>query len=212
MLKAMKINGFKAWRPVLAGLMTVWAAAPGLASAPKPAAPTPDPVQPMLKRVEYYQRWTQGQFPKATGLLPSGTARLAELPPQYQSAFSLALIPNATTRTLAAEYHAQMVMEPNTHKSAQKTLGQDAFAKLLQLTAKKVDCESTVEPGWAGPAPKMLSLSFRNRRGEERLYVGGAQGPAGPGEAAYKQNKRHYLCNDELLRFLDGVISQMAPK
>lgn len=212
MVKVMKIRSFKVCLPALAGLMMVLGAVPGLASAPKPPEPTPDPVRLSLRRVEYYQRWTQARFPRDAGVLPSGTARLVELPPQYQSAFSLVLIPDATTQTLAAEYHAQMVMDPKTHKSAQKTLGKAAFIRLLQLTNKKVDCESSVEPGWAGPAPKMLSLSFLDARGSELFYVGGAQGPAGPGEAAYKQNKRHYLCQDELQRFLDGVITQIAPK
>ncbi|HEY9844181.1 MAG: hypothetical protein ACAI44_06425 [Candidatus Sericytochromatia bacterium] len=164
-----------------------------------------------LQRLEYYQRWTRPSFPQASSARPGlgASAALAELPPQYQSAFSLVLEPDAVAQALDAEYHFQMVADPATHKQAKQRLGAEAYRRLMELVSQPMVCEASVEPGWAGPAPEILSLDYGER--SDSLYVGGPNGPAGPGQELRSQNKRRYLCNDQLLDFLGEVVSKLKP-
>lgn len=164
---------------------------------------------PRLQRLEYYQRWTRPQFPQASSARPGLGTSVAELPPQYQSAFSLVLEADAVAQALDAEYHFQMVADPATHKQAKQRLGAEAYRRLMELVSQPMVCEASVEPGWAGPAPEILSLDYGER--SDSLYVGGPNGPAGPGQELRSQNKRRYLCNDQLLDFLGEVVSKLKP-
>ena len=165
---------------------------------------------PRLQRLEYYQRWTRPQFPQASSARPGLGTSVAELPPQYQSAFSLVLEADAVAQALDAEYHFQMVVDPASHKQARQRLGADAYKRLMELSALPLACEAEVEPGWAGPAPEVLSLDYGERL--DTLYVGGPNGPAGPGQELREQHRRRYLCNPEMKAFLSETIQKLQEK
>jgi hypothetical protein len=168
-----------------------------------------------LPSLEYYQRWTRATFQAEHAWLPQALGWLlpeahAELPPQYQSAFSLVIEPLAGQQALDAEYHSQMVMEPATHQQARQRLGAEAYAQYQAAIGQKLACETQVEAGWAGPAPKILRLDYANRR--QLLYVGGPSGPAGPEREADERNTRRYLCNAGLEAFLGEVMATLKVK
>lgn len=159
-----------------------------------------------VKRIEYYQRWTQSQFPQSK----PGSDLSAELPPEYQRAFSLVILPDAAHQTLDVDYHAMMLMRPASHQHLHRKLGRGDYLKLTGLLNQKLACESAVESGWAGPAPVLIRIE---RAGSSlELYTGGAQGPAGPDEASYRRNQRYYLCQDALPRYLEQVMRQLQAR
>ena len=173
------------------------------------------PAGDSLTRLEYYQRMTRSEFKSAHAWLPQALAWLdpaahAEIPPQYQSAFSLVLEPLAGEEAIDAEYHFQMVTDDSTHKHARLRLGAADYRRLQALAQSKLACESSVEQGWAGPAPVMLSLQYSDR--SDTLYVGGPDGPDGPSRELSEQNKRRYLCSDALKAYLDEVLGRLESK
>lgn len=164
-------------------------------------------------RIEYYLRWSQSEFKaEHSWLQPLTTlsrwvmpAAQAELPPRYQNAFSLVITPVPGEHDLEAEYHSRMVMDPSTYFTATKRLGSGAYDRLIAETSQNLVCESKGMPGWAGPAPKLLSLEYPDRR--VILYIGGPDGPPGPRD----ENKRHYLCSQGMNTFLNEAIAKLNP-
>ena len=166
------------------------------------------PEAGQLLRLEFYQRWTHSDFSAAW--LPEAWAWLdpaarAELPPQYQSAFSLVLEPVAGVQALDARYHYRMVTDASTQRRALRRYGSEVYQRLQTETSGKVACESKVSPGWAGPAPKLLRLDYSDR--SELLYVGGPQGPDGPGRT--EQGLRRYLCREGLQALLGEILAEL---
>lgn len=184
----------------LLGLLT------GCASQPEAQAKVPN-------RIEYYLRWNQSEFKSQHSFNPIKTishwvmpAAQAELPPQYQHAFSLVITPVAGKQELQAEYHSRMVTDASTYFTASKRLDKQAYQRLEAASKQKIACETKGQNGWAGPAPALLSIEFPEQK--LMLYVDGAEGPSGPRDS----NKRHYLCNQGINDFLKDTMAQVTKK
>lgn len=167
-----------------------------------------DPAaQNIWQTLEYYQRWRHSEFEARHAwfnqLLP---AAWAELPPEHQRAFALRLQKDPASGAVSASYHFQKVLYPESHQHHSYPLTASEQATLNQLLSKPVSCLSTVEPGWVGPAPKQLLIDFGAY--EEWLFVGGPEGPAGPGSSLYQQNQRRYLCQPGLLSLLSQILGK----
>lgn len=182
----------------------------GCASRPEAQAKIPN-------RIEYYLRWNQSEFKSQHSFNPIKTlthtlsqwvmpAAQAEIPPQYQHAFSLVITPVAGKQELQAEYHSRMVTDPSTYFTASKRLDSNAYQRLEAASKQKIACEAKGQNGWAGPAPALLSLEFPEQK--LMLYVDGAEGPSGPRDS----NRRHYLCNQGINDFLKDAMAQVTKK
>ncbi len=180
----------------------------GCASQPEAQAKVPN-------RIEYYLRWNQTEFKSQHSFNPLKSlthtlsqwlmpAAQAELPPQYQHAFSLVITPVAGKQDLQAEFHSSMVTDPSTYFTASKRLGNKAYQRLEASAKQKIACEAKGLNGWAGPAPALLSIEFPEQK--LMLYVDGPEGPPGPRD----NNRRHYLCNQGMSDFLKDAVAQLA--
>lgn len=161
-----------------------------------------------IKTLEYYHRWTHADFSARYAwlnhLLP---AAQAELPPEYQEAFSLLINVDHRAQKLELSWHEQMVQDDASHHHKTKQTGKAEYQALMALLNQPIACETQVEIGWVGPAPKYLELEYTEHR--DRLYVGGARGPEGPGRALAEKERRRFLCQDELLDFLQKQIRSL---
>lgn len=173
----------------------------------------PDPAHENLESVEYFQRMDRQDFLAKYGFLPPlidslMPPALAELPPQYQTAFSLFLRFDHDKHQIQAEYHYQKMIDPGTHVQARKTLNEQAYRTWLKhFNSPDLACESQVGQGWAGPAPAYLQV--RRKESSLLLYAGGKQGPEGPESAYAAKGLRHYLCQADLQAQLDALVTQM---
>jgi hypothetical protein len=167
-----------------------------------------------LESLEYFLRWDYTDFDQRYSwrarllskipdlLLP---AAHAELPPQYQKAFSLRIIPQHKLQRLRIEYHEQMVTNDRTHKAQRFESNTQAYARLESLLSKPLSCTQGAEPGWVGPAPELLRVSYKQKasRPEDLIFADPTgKGSAGPSEEEYKRNTRRYLCNEALRQWL----------
>lgn len=178
-----------------------------------------------IQSLDYHLRWDHGDFRAEYGAANT-TLRLglhaaldsaldslsqglmppahAELPPQYQEAFSLFVQFDHAARKLRLEYHEQMVMDPQTHRSFKQTLGPQEYQLLMALLSEDpLVCQSRVEPGMVGPAPKMLVLNYLDQA--LWVYPSGSTGYDGPGGS---EGTRRYLCKPELQSYLQERIRQ----
>lgn len=171
-----------------------------------------------LESLEYFLRWDYTDFAQRYAwhsrlfrqlphlLLP---AAHAELPPQYQKAFSLRIIPQHTTQQLSIHYHEQMVTDDSTHRSQHFESGTEAYNQLQTLLAKPLSCTQRVAPGWVGPAPELLRIHYQQTasRPEDLMFAHTQnKGLAGPSEEEYRAHKRRYLCNESLKQWLQQQI------
>ena len=167
-----------------------------------------NPPGERLKTLEYYHRWGHNTFKTRYSwlnrILPAANA---ELPPEYQEAFSLLIQVNHQAQSLNISWHEQMVMDDTSHHHKQTQTGQAEYQTLMALLNQPIACETKVEMGWAGPAPKYINLEYREHR--DSFYVGGAKGPEGPGIDLTEKEVRRYLCQDELLEFLQKQIRSL---
>ncbi len=155
-----------------------------------------------LKSLEYHLRWDHDEFSAhyAWHLIPPAKA---ELPPQYQKAFSLKVWPNHRLKTLKVEYHEQMVTDDSTHRSGKATLKTDSYETLAKLLSEPIACKNTVDPGWVGPSPEYLHLDYKSSR--LSLFASlRSEGPAGPGRELSGNAQRRYLCNKDLMQWLQA--------
>lgn len=157
-----------------------------------------------LKSIDYFLRWEHGEFAPQQSWLP---AARAELPPQYQEAFSLYIKPNHSTQTLQAEFYERMVTDDKSQKFYKKSLQSSEYNALKTLLGQKFQCQTQVQHGWVGPAPRMMRLSFATK--DHLFYVGGARGPAGPQKDLYESKTRSYLCSKELYQWMKNVIDTL---
>lgn len=176
-------------------------------------ATQPEPGAENLISIEYFQRMDRQDFLAKFGFLPPlmdhlMPPALAELPPQYQTAFSLYLQFDHDKRQLLAEYHYQKLIDPQSHVSARKTLSESDYTHWLKRIEKQnLICQTQVSPGWSGPAPEYLLL--RHKDSSRLIYAGGKNGPDGPDRSLSEQGLRAHLCQDELQAELDALIAQM---
>lgn len=167
-----------------------------------------------LESLEYFLRWDYTDFDQRYSwhsrllsklpdlLLPPA---YAELPPAYQKAFSLRIIPQHKKKRLSIEYHEQMVTNDSTHKVRRFESTTEDYAQLQRLFEKPLSCLQRAEPGWVGPAPELLRVSYQQAasRPEDLIFASTQkQGSAGPSEEEYKAHQRRYLCNGELSQWL----------
>jgi len=173
----------------------------------------PDPASQNLDSVEYFQRMDRQDFLAKFGFLPPlldslMPPALAELPPQYQTAFSLFLRFDHDQRQIQAEYHYQKIMDPETHVQARKTLDEAAYHLWLKrLNGTDLVCLSEVGMGWSGPAPEYLRL--RRKEGTLLIYAGSKNGPEGPDREEGNKGLRRHLCQEEVQNQLDALIAQL---
>lgn len=173
-----------------------------------------------LESIEYFLRWDHTDFAQRYSWQVQafawfwGAPARAELPPKYQKAFSLHILPDHRQHTLQIRYHEQIVMDDNSHKTGDFTAGKPDYQALQALLSQKISCTHSAEPGWAGPAPHMLSLSYRNGSLPQHLIYANtsSRGPAGPSEEEYKASVRRYLCNEKLKIWLQAQILKTQQK
>lgn len=172
-----------------------------------------------LEAVEYFLRWDHTDFAQRYSWQAQalawwwGAPARAELPPKYQQAFSLRILPNHRQQQLHVRYHEQMVMDDSSHKTGHFTADRQAYQE-LKAHLNNVSCTHRAEPGWVGPAPQMLSLSYRNGSKPQHLIYASTstRGPAGPSEEEYKAAVRRYLCKDALKSWLQAQILKSQQK
>lgn len=161
-----------------------------------------------IHSLDYYHRWTHADFSARYAWLNRFLpAAQAELPPEYQEAFSLLIEIDHQGQQLKISWHEQMVMDASTHHHKKKHTGKTEYQILMALLNQPIACETQVEKGWAGPAPKYLELEYAEH--SDRIYVGGTRGPEGPGVDLSEKERRRYLCQDELLDFLQKQIRSL---
>ena len=167
-----------------------------------------------LTSVEYFLRWDITDFEQRYSWGARLMAKLpelfippahAELPPEYQKAFSLRVIPQHAQQRLKISYHEQMVTRDGTHKTKQFEASAEEYTTLKKLLSKPISCTHTVEPGWVGPAPELLQVNYQKAPKQPEHFIFAETrktGGAGPSEEDYKRNTRRYLCNADLKRWL----------
>lgn len=169
--------------------------------------PVPQPSNQVVS-IDYFLRWQHADFAARYAflnrLLP---AAQAELPPEYQKAFSLQIQLQHASQQLELDYHAQQVIDDSSHQHAHQQLGAQDYQALMLALAQPIGCETQVEPGWAGPAPILLRLQYPER--EDWLYASGNNGSDGPGEALSARNTRRYLCNSGLSDLLNRWVESI---
>lgn len=174
----------------------------------------PDQAHENLESLEYFQRMDRQDFLAKYGFLPPifdslMPPAMAELPPQYQTAFSLYLRFDHEKRQIQAEYHYQKMIDPATHVQARKTLDEKTYYRWLKrLNAPDLVCQSEVGRGWSGPAPEYLRLR-RKESATLRIYAGGQNGPEGPDNESESKGLRRHLCQAETQAELDALITQL---
>ena len=156
-----------------------------------------------IQSLDYHLRWDHAEFSAQYAwinlLMPPAHA---ELPPQYQEAFSLYIVWDHSKQELALEYHKQMVMDPETHVHFKQKLGAQAYAELTKLLSRDpLICKYKVEPGMAGPAPRILNLKYTDK--VRYVYPSGSSGYDGPGN---NDGIRYALCQNDLETYLQKLI------
>lgn len=172
-----------------------------------------------LVSLEYFLRWDYTDFDQRYSwhshlwhqvpewLFP---AAHAELPPRYQKAFSLRIIPQHAKQRLSLYYHEQMVTDDSTHKAKVFERGAEDYAQLQHLFSEPLGCTHKAEAGWVGPAPELLRMHYRSAASQPRDLIfadASPQGAAGPSEEDYRANQRRYLCNKALKEWLRQQVS-----
>ncbi|MBT9544221.1 MAG: hypothetical protein IV090_02395 [Candidatus Sericytochromatia bacterium] len=174
----------------------------------------PDQAHENLESLEYFQRMDRQDFLAKYGFLPPifdslMPPAMAELPPQYQTAFSLFLRFDHEMRQIQAEYHYQKMIDPSTYVQARKTLDEKTYHSWLKrLNAPDLACQSEVGRGWSGPAPEYLRLR-RKESATLLIYAGGNNGPEGPDDESESKGLRRHLCQAETQAELDALITQL---
>jgi len=169
----------------------------------------PTPSDRSYESLEYFQRMDRQDFLSKyswnTWLIPAANA---ELPPQYQNAFSLYLRLDPQNEKLSAEYHFQRMIDPKSHVFIKRVLESEDYQSLSKLLEKQdLICTSQVERSWVGPAPKLLRLSRPDSK--DLIYADGPGGPEGPSQELAKAGKRRHLCSEELTNYLGQVIQAL---
>ena len=164
------------------------------------AQPTPD-----IQSLDYHLRWSHAEFAQRYAwlnfLMPPAHA---ELPPQYQNAFSLMLRFDHQAQSLEAVYHEQMVIDNQTHRSFTRRYGAAKYTEIMTLIqAPKFICQSSVRPGMVGPAPELLTLDYADK--SVWVYPSGDSGYDGPGDS---EGVRRHLCTDTLEKSLQAMIAE----
>ena len=161
-----------------------------------------------IESIDYFLRWQHSDFEAHYAwlnlLMP---AAHAELPPQYQKAFSLHVEVQHSSQQIKLDYHSQQVIDDSTHQHIQQQLGAADYLLLMLALKQGVACENKVEPGWVGPAPALLRLQYPDY--EDWLYANGSEGADGPGEKLSAQNTRRYLCNTDFSALLSRWIQDL---
>ncbi len=167
-----------------------------------------EPDADQLESLDYFLRWQHTDFEARYAwlnlLLP---AAQAELPPEYQDAFSLHVNLQHSSQQLELDYHAQRVIDDKSHLHAHQQLGPADYQLLMQALKQPIACENQVEPGWVGPASVYLSLQYPER--EDWLYATGAEGPDGPAKILSEKSTRRYLCNPVLADLLNRWVQDL---
>lgn len=175
--------------------------------------PTPQTFEKLVS-LEYFLRWDYTDFDQRYSWRSRLMAKLpeilmpaahAELPPEYQKAFSLRVLPQHAQQRLQISYHEQMVTQDSTHQGQRFESRTEDYAQLKSLLEKPMACTQTVEPGWVGPAPELLRVSYQKAKDKPEYLLFAEMsksGAAGPSEEDYKAHKRRYLCNPALKQWL----------
>lgn len=170
--------------------------------------PASQEVANQVQSIDYFLRWRHSDFEARYAwlnlLLP---AAQAELPPEYQKAFSLQIQLQHSRQQLELDYHAQQVIDDSSHQYAHQQLGAQDYQALMQALAQPIGCETQVEPGWAGPAASFVRLKYPER--EDWLYASDSDGSDGPGESLSLKGTRRYLCNSALSDLLTGWVQAL---
>jgi hypothetical protein len=183
-----------------------------LLSACRPGA---EAQNPDVQSFEYYLRWSAARFEQAHPQRQSWwmPPAQAELPPEYQRAFSLRLTFEHDKKQVTALWQSRMVADAETFQRQQRSYGEKTYGRIMQaLAARPLTCEQRVGPGWAGPAPEMMRLT--SAQGDTLFYAGGPNGPDGPGETLRKRGLRLYLCGRGLMTEIEKLradLSSSAP-
>ena len=173
-----------------------------------------------LQALEYFLRWDYTDFNQRYSWQQHalqwfwGAPAHAELPPEYQKAFSLRVLPDHRQQQLQVNYHEQMVIDDKSHRWGSFTADKQSYQELKSLLTQQISCTQGAEQGWAGPAPQMLRLSYRNGSQPQHLMYADTspRGPAGPSEEEYKKSVRRYLCQETLKKWLQQQILKAQKK
>lgn len=150
--------------------------------------------------VEYFVRWQRSEFRHHHGSQISWLKwfippAYAELPPQYQRAFSLYLQLNHSQKNIQAEWYARMVMEPESFRYSHKTYALKDYQRLLKNLNGKIRCESHVGIGWSGPSPEYIRIKTEQ---SQQLFYASLNEKNGPDGPQGKEGERQYLCSQAL--------------
>ena len=163
-----------------------------------------------LNSLEYHLRWDNERFKShyAWHFIPSAKA---ELPPQYQNAFSLKITPNHKKKTLHLEYHKQMVADDKTYRYGSLTSSTENYNQLANYLSQPIECTNSVERGMVGPSPEYLALNYK--KSTVWLFASTSErGYAGPGKENREKAKRAYLCNTDFSEWLNQQIKSIPLK
>lgn len=170
---------------------------------------------PLIESLEQFQRMERQDFLKQHSWVPPLLRWLIppvqdEIPPQYQTAFSLYLRFDHSKQQVAAEYHFQKMMDPSSYTKAHKIFGKSIYRSLVNmLEDQNLICQTQVISSWSGPAPTYLRLKWPDQT--RLIYAGDENGPEGPSEEFSEENLREYLCTDQLLKQLAALQKELKP-
>ena len=169
-----------------------------------------------LQTLEYFLRWDATDFTQRYSHVPTpwkltlwhwlvGAPARAELPPEYQKAFSLRVQLAHSHHTLHLSYHYQRVIDDQSHHHAERILEKVAYDEFKALWSEPVSCTRPAPGDWVGPSPELIQLRYAHTptRPHHLIFASTkATGPSGPSEEEYKAGQRRYLCTPRLKQWL----------